>query len=359
MRQRAGASLPLVPVGVHRRALVLLCSLAIACAALLHTVATSVRADGPSISGSTTGEIGCSDVPPLQPAGCPSWEESSEPGQAEWHAVGDKALTVAGIANAGTFDVGFVKQDLPDGSLGSVTLTARLEVSLTGGGRASALANFSSSELLVNASSVSVVGSVTADSTGSDQVNTSTDSHVELTCFAATGNIDDMLTTSAGAGEPAHVPPITISGPKSRWVRRRDRVCAEIDVQLVVSGGTIRQVAGTEGGTSSIELSLTILAAGPAPTSSAVTCAVGGSVVDGTLAADGHADPAHRYRNRGPRERFRRRPARGDRRPRQVLRAGWRAPGGGLPDPGEPPRRRARTIDLPHPSTRPTPSPPP
>ena len=257
------------------------------------------EAGGPYTSAQTTGEAGCSGLPPLGPSDCDQWQASLPEGTASWTFTDDAGLTVAGASMGASGEARVVEQELPDGSLGSLTVTATLETSMISGGGASArlevLGNYP-----VNASTVSVIGTAAVEGHGGILVGG--DGVVEVTFGCdEEPEVDVRVHALGGAhgGEEGRLDNEAASTPISANVTVvpvQGRGNCSLRVFVTTAVGANRPLQPTDSGSGKASVSLTILAAGalpsagPSPSASGPACAFGGTVTDG-VATDGHANP--------------------------------------------------------------------
>lgn len=254
-------------------------------------------AGGPFMSASSAGSAGCTNNPPLAPGQCDSWEQTLTTGEASsWVLDEDAGLTISGGAMAATATANAVEQDNADGTLGSLTLTATLEATLTGGGVGDARLELSAS-FPVSSESISVIGQASVEGHGTAIIGGSGDIDVTVGC-AEEAAVDISLQVLGGAhggevgrlNDDAKSQPINATVPAEAQ-SNGSRFCS-IRVFMNASALTNRPNPGSEHGSGKATISLTILAGGAAPSPSAGSgdCALSGTVFDGDLAIDGHAN---------------------------------------------------------------------
>jgi hypothetical protein len=168
----------------------------LASASLLVTSVSLVRAStAPYAHGSITGEVGCAQQ--LHPGGCPSMNEESPAGNPDWSFDRTIALTEGGNAESAKATLGFHEVDDAKGFLGGLTMTGEMHIDVTPAGHASARGVFSA-DFATLAPTLSLVGSATVDSKGTDSIGSSAAVHVQLDC----GAVDESVTSTAGFDIP-------------------------------------------------------------------------------------------------------------------------------------------------------------
>jgi hypothetical protein len=252
---------------------------------------------GPYMSAFTAGQAGCSGNPPLGPDDCRSWEEQLATGSASsWELDKEVGLTVSGGAMAAKGTANAVELDNADETLGSLTLTATLEATLTGGGNGAARLDFTAN-FPVSSETISVIGQASVEGHGTAIIGGSGDIEVTVGC-AEEPELQRRLQVLGGAhgGEAGRLNDDAKSESINATVTALpqadgSRFCS-MRVFMDAQAGTNRANPGSEHGSGKATISLTILAGGAAPsaTPSLGDCALAGTVLDGDFAADGHAN---------------------------------------------------------------------
>jgi hypothetical protein len=253
---------------------------------------------GPFISAFSQGQAGCSGNPPLGPNDCDSWEQILNTGDAaSWDLDEEVGLTIAGGSMAATGTANAIEQDNADGTLGSLTLTATMEATLTGGGNGSARLDFQAS-FPIASESISVIGQASVEGHGTAIIGGSGDIQVTVGC-AEEDAVDVSVQVLGGAhgGEAGRLNDEVKSQPISATVvaepqSNGSRFCS-MRVFMDATANTNRPNDGSEHGSGKATISISILAGGAVPSAapSAGDCALAGTAFDGDAAIDLHANP--------------------------------------------------------------------
>ncbi|MEO5703732.1 MAG: hypothetical protein ABIZ52_03445 [Candidatus Limnocylindrales bacterium] len=257
------------------------------------------EAGGPFMSAFSTGEAGCSGNPPLGPGDCRDWEDTLATGAAStWELDREVGLTVSGGSMAAKGVAHAVELDNADGTLGSLTFTATMEGTLTGGGNGVARIEFTAN-FPVASESISVVGTASVEGHGTAIIGGSGDINVTVGC-AEEPALELKLQVLGGAhgGEAGRLNDDAKSQSINQTITAEAqsngvRFCS-VRVFLDGTAGTNRANPGSEHGSGKAEISLTILAGGAAAPSASPDpgeCALSGIVRDGDVVLVDHENP--------------------------------------------------------------------
>jgi hypothetical protein len=256
-------------------------ALAVSFGMLLAPAAVVRAQEAPYANASTTGDVGCQ----AQGTDCPRWDATSLRGLDEWDFDESRTSSVGPSSAKAAAKLSYVETDEADGMLAALTINGTISAEVAGVERAEARAQFAA-DFLTRARTLSVVGSASVESSGTDSIGSGADIHVQLDC----GSIDVQLSASGGFEVPDASDGKTISQDVEVLSEGSQGGECSLNVSLVVGGGTDRGASAAQHTKATAEVSLTI-EAGAVPSPSPTACALSGIVTDGDATRDSHANP--------------------------------------------------------------------